>query len=162
MEHHRKQAKSLRRAFRAGDPDATRRAELVLGKRARQRFLLSDAQHVGAVENGYRTWAELKHETAFSDELVDTGLEYGPGDPVRVRIVRRGRRIRVSDEGAAVARAGRPPGWRDIAQQIDDELIVNVSRQGEVWLPGDGRLVRRIAEASLALYQELLDLGRGR
>jgi hypothetical protein len=42
--------------------------------------------------------------------------------------------------------------------------VVNVTRQGVVWLPvvpvGPGReeIVRRIGEASLALYQDLLEL----
>jgi len=98
------------------------------------------------------------------ERAVDTGLEYVPGDPVVIRIVRRDRRTTISDGGAAIARSGRPAGWRDVARRIDDELIVNVSRQGTVWLPVVGRgpgeeaIVRRIGEASLALYQDLLEL----
>jgi hypothetical protein len=34
--------------------------------------------------------------------LIDTGLEYRPGDPVRVRVVRREHRISVTDDGAAI------------------------------------------------------------
>jgi hypothetical protein len=103
--------------------------------------------------------AELRTETE-----VDTGLEYRPGEPVLVRIVRRPGRISVSDDGAAVRKAGRPPGWRDAAARIDDELVVNVSRHGVVSLPvvaaGPGleAIVQRIGDASLALYQELLEL----
>ena len=100
-----------------------------------------------------------------SEHIVDTGLEYVPGDHVLVRVVKRDGRTSVSDAGAAVARAGRPPGWRDVAQRIDDELVVNVSRQGIVFLPAEGRrglpeqdVVTRIGEASLALYQDLLEL----
>lgn len=100
-----------------------------------------------------------------SERVVDTGLEYVPGDSVLVRVVKRDGRTNVSDAGVAVARAGRPPGWRDVAQRIDDELVVNVSRQGVVFLPAEGRrglpekdVVRRIGEASLALYQDLLEL----
>jgi hypothetical protein len=43
---------------------------------------------------------------------------------------------------------------------------VNITRQGVVWLPvvavgpGEQAVVRRIAEASLALYQDLLALSR--
>jgi protein involved in polysaccharide export with SLBB domain len=98
------------------------------------------------------------------ERSVDTGLEYAPGDRVVVRVVRRENRERISDEGAAVERAGRPNGWRDVARRIDDELVVNVSRQGTVWLPVVGRgpgeeaIIRRIGEASLALYQDLLEL----
>jgi hypothetical protein len=100
------------------------------------------------------------------ERVVDTGLEYVPGDRVRLRVVRREHRTRISDDGAAVERAGKPPGWREVAQRIDDDLIVNVSRQGVVWLPlsprgcglGEEEVLRRIGEASLALYQDLLDL----
>jgi hypothetical protein len=48
LEHERKEAKRLVRAFRAGEPEAVHRAEAVLGARARERFGLSDAQHVVA------------------------------------------------------------------------------------------------------------------
>jgi len=98
------------------------------------------------------------------DRVVDTGFEYLPGDRVVVRVVRREGRTRISDDGAAVERAGKPTGWRDVAERIDDELIVNISRQGAVWLPLSRRgpdeeaIVRRIGEASLALYQDLLEL----
>lgn len=99
------------------------------------------------------------------ERVVDTGLEYTPGDRVVVRVVKREGRTSVSDEGGAVARAGRPPGWRGVARRIDDELVVNVSRQGVIFLPAESRaglpedvVVRRIGEASLALYQDLLEL----
>ena len=98
------------------------------------------------------------------EQVVDTGLEYVPGDPVVVRVVHRDQRTRITDDGAAIARSGRPAGWRDVAKRIDDELIVNVSRQGTVWLPVVGCgpdedvIVGRIGQASLALYQDLLEL----
>jgi hypothetical protein len=98
------------------------------------------------------------------ERVVETGLEYVPGDPVRLRVVHRDRRTSVSDEGAAVERAGRPAGWRDVAERIENDLVVNVSRQGAAWLPvvtvgpSEDVVIRRIAEASLALYQDLLDL----
>ena len=166
MEDHRKDAKRLLRSFRGAEIDALRRAESVLGARARERFLLSDALHVVAVEHGYRTWPELVRETSREELVAGTGLEYAPGDPVLVKIVRRGRRASISDEGAAVERAGRLPGWRDVAGRVTDDLIVNVSRHGAVWLPlsprgcgpGEEEIVHRIGEASLALYQDLLDL----
>jgi len=98
--------------------------------------------------------------------VVDTGLEYLPGDRVRLRVVHREQRTSVSDEGAALERAGCPTGWREVAQRIENDLVVNVSRQGTVWLPlsprgcglGEEEVIRRIGEASLALYQDLLDL----
>lgn len=98
------------------------------------------------------------------EDVVDTGFEYTPGDRVVVNVVKREHRTSVSDGGAAIARAGRPAGWKDVAKRIDDELIVNVSRHGVVWLPVVGvgpcedEIVRRIGEASLALYQDLLEL----
>jgi hypothetical protein len=99
------------------------------------------------------------------ESLVDTGLEYAPGDHVVVRVVRREGRTSVTDGGAAVERAGRPPGWRDAADGVANELIVNVSRQGVVFLPLSPRrgpaeedIVQRIGDASLAFYQSLLDL----
>jgi protein involved in polysaccharide export with SLBB domain len=98
------------------------------------------------------------------ERVVDTGLEYLPGDRVRVRVVRREGRTRVGDDGAAVERAGRPPGWKDVKERIADELVVNVSRQGTVWLPvvacgpAEDEIVDRIGQASVALHQELLEL----
>jgi hypothetical protein len=162
VDQYREDAKALRRSFRSGDAAAIGRAERVLGDRARQRFQLSDALHVVAVEHGYRSWPVFKREAAREERLVDTGREYAPGDPVLVRVVHRGRRTRVSDDRGAVERAGHPPGWREAARAIDDGFVVNVSRQGEVWLPVERRyeaaIVRRIGEASLALYHDLLEL----
>jgi hypothetical protein len=79
-----------------------------------------------------------------------------------LRSVRR-RLTWISDDGGAVARAARPPGWRAVAERIADELVVNISRAGIVSLPvvhagpGEEAIVRRVAEASLALFQELLE-----
>lgn len=156
MEDHRKDAKALVRAFRDGNADAIRRAERALGERAHARFLLSDAQHVVAFEQGHRTWKELRAAAARLETLLDTGLEYRPGEAVLVRTVRRGLRVRVSDDARAAAKAGFATVPEEVVRRIEDEFVVNVSRRGEVFLPGE-RMVRRIAEASLALYQELLD-----
>jgi len=98
------------------------------------------------------------------EETVDTGLEYLPGVPVLLRVVTRGRRVAVSDEGRAVELAGRPAGWREVAARIANQLIVNVSRHGTIGLPvsgcgpGHDAIVSRIAAASLAVYEDLLDL----
>jgi hypothetical protein len=102
---------------------------------------------------------------ARGEMVIETGFEYRPGEPVRVRVVRRERRVSVTDAGAALEKAGRPPGWPEAANRIDRELIVNVSRHGVVSLPvvaagpGLDAIVRRIGEASLALYDEALELG---
>ena len=57
---YRKQAKHLLRSYEAGDAAARDRAAEVLGDRAAERFLLSDAQFVLAQEHGFRTWAEFR------------------------------------------------------------------------------------------------------
>ena len=54
LEHYRKDVKRLLRAFRVGEPEALQRANESLGDRAHERFLLGDAQHVVAIEHGYR------------------------------------------------------------------------------------------------------------
>jgi hypothetical protein len=55
---YRKQAKDLLRAHRDGEPDSRARVQEALGDR--DRFQLSDAQHVLAVEHGFRSWADFK------------------------------------------------------------------------------------------------------
>jgi hypothetical protein len=60
LEYYRKQAKHLQRSYEAGDAAARDRAAEVLGDRAAERFLLSDAQFVLAQEHGFRTWAEFR------------------------------------------------------------------------------------------------------
>ena len=83
--------------------------------------------------------------------------------PIRVTVKRREGRADVTDEGRAVALAGTPPGWREVARRIEEEYIVNVSRRGAVFLPVSGpftveEIEERIAAASTALYHDLLDL----
>lgn len=96
-----------------------------------------------------------------SETLIETGLEYRPGEPVRVRVVRREHRISVTDDGAAIAKAGRSHAWREAADPV--ALGVNVSRHGVVSLPvvpvgpSEQMTVRRIGEASLRLYQAILE-----
>jgi hypothetical protein len=97
---------------------------------------------------------------------VDTGLRFLPHTPVMVRVTRREHRIDVSDDGAAIDLAGHPHGWRDAARRIGQEFVVNVSRRGVVSLPvvpagpSEAEIVKRIGQASLAFYQELLELSR--
>jgi hypothetical protein len=167
LEHCRKDAKRLLRAVKAGDADALGRARLVLGERVQRRFALSEAQHVVARERGYRSWSALAHEPAEpvrSESVVDAGLEYRPGDPVRVWIQRRERRVSVSDHGAAFHRGGRPREWERAGARVRAELDVNLTRQGVVWLPvvaagpGEDAVIGRIARASLVFFQELLEL----
>lgn len=98
------------------------------------------------------------------EATLDTGLQYRPGEPVLVRVVRRGPRTHVSDDGAALERAGRPAAWREAARNLERELVVNVSRSGAISLPvvavgpPEEQVAERIGNASLAFYQVLLDL----
>jgi hypothetical protein len=99
------------------------------------------------------------------EELVDTGLEFLPGDPIQVRVVHRDLRTHITDDGAAVSRAGSPGHWQDVAHRLGRELDVNISRHGVISLPvvragpPEAAVVRRVAEASRAFYQELLEVG---
>jgi hypothetical protein len=164
MEYQRKQAKDLVRAFRAGEPAALQRAAAVLGARAQDRFLLSDAQHVVASEQGFRTWSELKRakvRSAEGNDAVATDLVYTAEEPVEVVVRKRGWRFDVSDGGRAVELAGRPSGWLATAEQVVAAYALNVNRRGVVFVQTNEarleRLVARVAECSVALYQELLD-----
>jgi hypothetical protein len=184
LEHCRKDAKRLLRAVAAGDADALARARAVLGERVQQRFALSDAQHVVAGERGYRSWPLLVREAADparNESIVNTGLEYRPGDPVRVWILRRERRVSVSDHGVALrkARAGLDAGragaggdwardraggdWAPADARVRGELDVNITRGGVVWLPvvavgpSVENVARRIGRASLIFFQKLLE-----
>ncbi|GAB3426753.1 ankyrin repeat domain-containing protein [Flindersiella endophytica] len=60
LEYYRKQAKQLLHLYADGAAEAVARVADVLGERAAERFLLSDAQFVLAQEHGFRTWAEFK------------------------------------------------------------------------------------------------------
>ena len=84
-------------------------------------------------------------------------------ETLHVVVKRRERRVEVTDEGSAVALAGTPPGWREVARRIELDYIVNVSRHGVVSLPCQGcytveEIEDRIARASRALYEDLLEL----
>lgn len=176
MDRFRKDAKSLLREFRAGEREAVARAEAVLGERAGRRFLLSDAQHVVAREHGHRTWAELRRAKASGplDELrslergeivLEPGLLYREGDPVRVRVRKRLHRYDLDDLEGAVRLAGKPPGWFDAAVVVaEGEWWLNLNRRGAVFVPAvEGGvdlewLVGRVAGASAAVYAAVLDL----
>jgi hypothetical protein len=174
LEHYRKQAKALVRAFGEGDADALERAGAVLGDRARQRFQLSDAQYVIAAEHGHASWANFRHacETTGLDGLAEvergeivlrSELRYTEGRPVEVFVRKRMHRYAIDDGGAAVQLAGKPEGWFAVAEEVVEELSLNVNRRGVVFVGTvyprmlEG-LVSRVAEASLAVYEELLGL----
>ena len=97
-----------------------------------------------------------------SEKLIDTGLVYRPGEPVLVRVVRRQHRVSVTDDGAAIASAGPQHAWQAAADLVE-KLGVNVSRRGVISLPVvpvgpcEQETVQRIGEASLCLYQAILE-----
>lgn len=159
LDGYRREAKRLVKAHRAGDAAVRHRARGLFGDR--DRFLLSDAQHLLAREHGYRTWAELKADLP-EEWVVDTDLRYGPDEPVRVRIRQRGRRYDLDDFGDAVRLGGKAAGWREAAEWA--VLPMNVSRKGVVFVPAvEGswdidELARRLGESAKAVYEALLEL----
>jgi hypothetical protein len=173
-------AKSFQRAVRAGDAGAAevvrefhpRLREVALGSPELAAFSHADSLLVVARGFGFSSWPKLKAHLelvaplARSQETVTTGLAYRPGEPVRVTVTHRAQRKSVSDEGVAVQRAGKPTGWLALAERLERDRDVNITRQGVVWLPvvaagpDEQAIVQRIAEASLALYQDLLEAGQ--
>ncbi|HWH94909.1 MAG TPA: hypothetical protein VNT03_13700 [Baekduia sp.] len=94
---------------------------------------------------------------------VDSGISYLPGEPVMVLVRKRSSRCELTDQGRAVALAGRPPGWRDAAQRVVDEAALNLARDGRIFVLIDaGRdldaLAARVAETSADVYDAVLDL----
>lgn len=71
VEHHRKAAKELLRAARAGHVDAVSRLQDALGELPDE-LRLADTQRAIAREHGYRSWASFRR-----------GLENQAGEPVR-------------------------------------------------------------------------------
>jgi hypothetical protein len=103
-------------------------------------------------------------ETAKQEETVRPGPEYRDGEPVRVRIVKRGHHYDIGDDGNAVRLAGRPDGWLEVAEAVVEADALNVNRRGVVFVDRvvEGRdidsLASRVAETSARLYAELLEV----
>jgi hypothetical protein len=95
------------------------------------------------------------------DVAVRTGLQYRPGEDVEVEVRKRGRRFDISDAGHAVTAADSPQGWQEVAERVVDAYALNVNRLGVVFVQSNEArleaLVLRVAECSVALYQELLE-----
>jgi len=94
---------------------------------------------------------------------LDTGLEYARGRPVRVHVRKRGIRYELDDLGGALAASGEPEGWPPVAERVVAAVGLNVNRPGRVFVTVvEGRdldrVVRQVAEASLAVYVALLDV----
>ena len=101
--------------------------------------------------------------TSWGDEgetILESGLTYDGAEPVRIHVRKRGRRYDLSDDGAAVERAG-VERWRETAERTVSEEGFNVNRAGVVFVPVvEGRdiagLAERLAASSRAVYTELL------
>ncbi len=98
-------------------------------------------------------------------QLLETGLEYVPGQPVLVSMRKRGYRYDIDDRGEAVRLAGTPRGWLKAAKRVVLEYSLNVNRAGVVFVQGYewrwrdlDELAQRIAATSVALHAELLEL----
>jgi ankyrin repeat protein len=94
---------------------------------------------------------------------LDTGLEYARDLPVRIHVRKRGIRYELDDLGGAFAAAGEPEDWMPVAERVVAAVGLNVNRPGRVFVQVvEGRdldrLVRQVAEASLAVYVALLDV----
>jgi hypothetical protein len=95
-----------------------------------------------------------------------TTVTYGQTETAPVLVTRRGDWVYFSDDAAAVRAAGRPPGWLGVARRVVDELDLNVNRRGVVFVASPesrgqawlDQLEERVADASLAVYEALLEL----
>jgi hypothetical protein len=113
------------------------------------------------VDTALSSWGDLGEVT------LDTGLDYGDGEPVRITLRKRGRRLVFSDEGRAVRKAGvSGRDWLEVAERTAALDGMNVNRMGAVFAPAVlsagrdlAKLAQRLAETSLAVYKELLELG---
>lgn len=104
-----------------------------------------------------RSWGE------HGETVVDTGLTYVAKDPVRIHVRKRGRSYDLSDDGAAIVRAGRRSGWLDTVDRWLAAEGFNANRRGVVFVPVyEGRdlasLVLRLGEASRSAFVGLLEL----
>jgi hypothetical protein len=73
VDHYRGEAKALLRAVRAGDAAAVSRALAALGERFQSRFVLADALHVLAVEQGHRSWPAFKRAAEAQGDVRAVG-----------------------------------------------------------------------------------------
>lgn len=100
------------------------------------------------------------------DARVETGPTYDGIRPVVVRIGKRGRRYKVTDDGGAVSAAGLESSRFVFPEQIAlGRYSVNLSRQGVVWLPAVAptdewlaEICDLVSEGSVRLYEHLLEL----
>ena len=176
----RREARLLLRAVRSGEHTALDRATRVLGTRLHERFVLADALHVVACEQGAASWPALVRQhrrgpirTGLDEALrsdgvteidVETTLRYPEGEPVTIRVRRReGSVYLLDDGGGATTRAGRRHGWLEAAERAVRRSGMNVSRTGVVFVGANERrdleaLALRLAQASLDVLEALVEL----
>ena len=115
-------------------------------------MLATDITHLRQVQRG--------------EVVLETGLTYDGITPVTVRVAKRDGGWNFSDDGGAVETAGAEGQLLKFPGSIDlGDYSANVSRQGEVSLPGFARssdewlnkLPALVAQGSLALYSALLE-----
>ena len=87
------------------------------------------------------------------------------GETLRINVRKRGRKYDLDDGGAAVAAAGKPRGWLEVAERIVAEEGFNVNRAGVVFVSAfEGRDIERLAERLAATARDvhlaLLELDR--
>jgi hypothetical protein len=96
--------------------------------------------------------------------MLETSRTYGDGEAVRVLVRKRDRRYLVTDGGRAVEKAGRPPGWFEVAAAVVASDALNLNRRGAIFVPAvEGgmdvaRLAARVRDLALAVYEALLEL----
>jgi hypothetical protein len=101
---------------------------------------------------------------AATATVVEPGPSYGDGEPVRISIRQRGRRIDLDDGGRAVEKAGAAGrGWLEVAERVVADEGFNVNRRGVVFVPVvEGRdvdeLAERLAGTAVDVYAALLEL----
>jgi hypothetical protein len=97
------------------------------------------------------------------ERVVEPGPVFGDGEPVRIRIRKREHRYDLDDDGAAWTKAGASGrAALEAAERVVAQEGFNVNRRGVVFVPAvEGRdidgLAARLADCSLAVYEELLD-----
>jgi hypothetical protein len=95
--------------------------------------------------------------------VFDSGLAYFEGEPITIRLRKRGHRYHLDDQGGAIRVAGRPRGWLEASEHVVAREGFNINRRGVIFVSvGEGRdlasLVLRLAELSVDVSWALLDL----
>jgi hypothetical protein len=103
-------------------------------------------------------------EAEVEERTVEPGLLYTDGEPVRIRVRRRGHRYDIDDNGEAWRRAG-VSGSEALAaaERVVATEGFNVNRSGVVFVPAvEGRdidgLATRLAGCSRAVHAALFEL----